>query len=176
LSNKISGVVQEVQTYNTKIGPMFNVVVGGEKYGNGKYAPKCSAGDVVEFEVAYNGNYKNVAPRTLTVVGKASAAAVAAEAASAPARSASTGSYDARQDVISRQAALNSALTFVGLLASQDALPVTKTAKIGSKIEAIEALVRKYTGDFHLQSTGKEMDFPEGEDVKANDPEDGEWK
>lgn len=167
---KISGVVQEVQQYDTKVGKMWNVVVGGEKYGNGKYEPRCAAGDVIEFEVSYNGNYKNVAPKTLVVTGKS---AETPKPSTAPS---SGGGFDARQDVISRQAALNSALEFVGLMASSGMLPIAASAKAGAKIEALEALVRKYTADFHLQSTGKEMPFPAASGaVSGASPADGEW-
>lgn len=150
----VSGIIQEIkQTPRIVQGQSkiaYDLIVGGQKYSAGFFAPKCNVGDYVTFEEEDRNGFKNVAPRTLKV-GKAPPGAVA-EAAKAVASG--TGSFDKRQDAISRQAASNTAIAFMNLLASQEALPVPASKSKGDKQAAIEALLVGYEQRFYEANTG----------------------
>lgn len=151
----VSGVVQEIRQNprvvqgQNKIA--YDVVVGGQKYGAGFFAPKCNVGDYVTFESTQNGNFYNVTPRSLSV-GKAPAGEAVQQAAKNVASGA--GSFDKRQDAISRQAASNTAIAFMNLLASQDALPVPTSKGKGDKQAALETLLHGYEKRFYEENTG----------------------
>lgn len=150
----VSGIVQEIkQTPRIVQGQSkiaYDLIVGGQKYSAGFFAPKANVGDYVTFDVEDRNGFKNVAPRSLKV-GKAPAGAVA-EAAKVVASG--SGSFDKRQDAISRQAASNTAIAFMSLLASQDALPVPASKSKGDKQAAIEALLQGYEQRFYEANTG----------------------
>ena len=40
MTSKISGIVTEIKARNTRVGDMYDVVVNGVAYGNGKYPPR----------------------------------------------------------------------------------------------------------------------------------------
>ncbi|UFK09543.1 hypothetical protein [Xanthomonas phage DES1] len=166
----VQGVVQEIKQNQRVVQGQnkiaYDLIVGGQKYGAGFFAPKCNVGDYVTFESTQNGNFYNVAPRSLSV-GKAppgEAVAVAAKNVAAGA-----GSFDKRQDAISRQAASNTAIAFLNLLASQDALPVPASKGKGDKQAALEMLLRGYEQRFYEENTGVKWTSiaPASEEQKA---------
>ena len=150
----------EVQTKQTSIGPMYDLVFdNGEKVGAGKFKPKgAEAGKYYSYEVKMNGNFKNLAPGSLRQVVAPPATSPQAQA---PARAASGGGFDARQDTISKQAAFNTALTLVKILQDADALPVAASAKKANKADAIEAIVMEYAAKFYKRATGNTMELDE---------------
>lgn len=115
----VTGIIEAITARPTSIGDMYDVVVNGTKYGNGKYAPRgVNIGDTVtfDFDVKINGRYenKNIIPRTMRVVD-----AQPSVQTSAPAQRSSGGvvstQVDKRQETISKQSAMNTALTLIGL-------------------------------------------------------------
>lgn len=139
-----------------RFGPSWQLYVDSKSLGFLKFEPKgFTVGDFVEYETKDNGRgYENLVPGTLR-----KASAPAGSAPPAP-KAASVISMD-RQDVISRQAALNSALAFVNVLQEAGALPDGKTLTPAKKADKIEAIVLEYTQKFHLMSTGAPYELPE---------------
>lgn len=173
---QIQGFLERIDVKTTQYGNMHDLVVGGKKYGAGKFPPKgVAAGDYVQFEATQKpgSNFWNVQSGSLSKLDKP-----AGVAPPAPAASSGGGSYDDRQVVISKQAALNSALTFVQLLVAADALPIAKKDMTTAKAaDAMQAVVDHYTDLFYKQSTGQE--FPRDEavpfDMNAAETSDGSW-
>ena len=150
-----TGVVQDVQQYPTKIGPMYNVILGDGRYGVGKENPGDLAGKTVTFNYVEKGQYKNVMGK-ITVLASGEAKVVTGNAAKAVAGAAGAAEYitdSQKQKVISRQAARNSAIAAVGVLHAAGALPaVTKTAKLSDVILGfIDKLTEEY---FQYSMTG----------------------
>ncbi len=154
--SEVTGVVQEIQTRGVAGGKTaYNVVVAGQSYGAGLYAPKCKAGDYVKFEVDESRGYKNVARGSLKVsANKAPAEAVAEAEATAPKQSSTGGTFDTRQDTISRQASLNSAIAFMQLLSENEALGLPAANTKGKRQETLELMLRKYVQEFYEFNTG----------------------
>lgn len=181
---EISGVVQEITTRSVAGGKTaYNLVIGGQSYGAGLYAPKANVGDFVTFELDDSRGYKNVAPRTLRASAHkpATTGSPAPPAAASYSKPAASNSFDTRQDAISRQAASNTAIGFMELLAKVEALPLGKT----KRQEAMETLLHKYEQMFYERNTGnvwkdispnpaKDEDAaPEAEDEVSYD---GKWE
>jgi hypothetical protein len=170
MTGTITGVVEVVETRQTKIGPMFNLKVNGQSYGYGKFAPKCKAGDTVTFGVIYNGQYANVDTKNIQVTPGTGAPPPAAAAPRAQNSSGSMGKDDywerkeakdeARQTIISKQSALNSALQFVAIMATQGLIPAGTKAKDGTSI--LEGVVEHYRDVFYKTATGESMPTPKG--------------
>lgn len=187
--SEITGVVQEVIARPVNGGKTgYDIVVAGQKYGAGLFAPKCKVGDYVKFELDEARGYKNVGRNTLKVsTNKAPPEAVAEAEKTAPKKSTTGGSFDTRQDTISRQAAMNTAIQFLTLAASQDALGLPAAGAKGKRLETLESMLAKYTQEFYETNTGVKyksisptaseeatVDEPEVEEVEA--PADSEWK
>lgn len=177
-----SGVIQEIQSRSVAGNKTaYDIVIAGQRYGAGLYAPKAKVGDYVTFTVSQNGNFKNVERGTLKV-GKApkgeEQAAIKAKVGAA------VNSFDARQDAISRQAASNTAIAWVSFLQAAGALTVPATK---GKAQAALDLVRKeYEKEFYEANTGNawkdispspkaEEDAGEYEG-EAEEPEDRPWE
>lgn len=167
--------IQEIQQKQTSVGAMYDLVLSnGDKVGMGKFPPKgFSAGDYVNYEVTMRGQYKNLTPGSLSKATPP--AGVPAPAASAgPARTGgNAGGYDKRQEIISKQAALNSGMTFVNLLVSADALPIPKTAKSDKKADLMEEIVMRYTAQFYNLATGEDYPLPDAVPAGLEAAEDG---
>lgn len=172
---QIQGFLERIDVKETQYGKMYDLVVAGKKYGAGKFPPKgVVAGDYVQFEATQKpgSNFWNVGAGSLSKLDKPAGVAPAAAAPSGG------GSYDDRQTVISKQAALNSALTFVQLLVAADALPIAKKDMTTAKAaDAMNGVVDHYTDVFYKQSTGQ--DFPREDaapfDMNKTEAADGSW-
>jgi hypothetical protein len=168
MGTPITGVVEAIDSRNTKFGEFFSVKINGRKYEHGKYAPRdIQQGDTVtlEYEAKQNGQYTNynIVPRTLRKETGAAPAASPSPAAAPPAKAA-YGGFDARQDVISKQAAVNTALTFVELAISQGAVaPLPKTAKDAERLTLLRAWVLDEAKKFYELNTGGTWNLPEQE-------------
>lgn len=165
----VKGVIQAVESKQVSGGRQaWDIVVAGQRYGVGLYKPKANEGDYVQFEVDDSRGYLNVARNTLRALpGKPPAEEVQVAQATAPARTTSgavvtKGDTDRakrdeeRQETISRQSALNSAIDFLKVAQAADALGLPASGPKGKKLEALEAVLDKYTQLFYTQSTGKE--------------------
>lgn len=180
----VKGVIQEIQTKSVAGGrTAYGVVVGGQAYGAGLYAPKAKVGDYVEFGVDESRGYKNIERNTLKVLPYKPSPEEKA-AAAAPVSKPAASSYDARQDAISRQAASNTALAYLQLQQAVGALPLP--SKKADVAQALDALLYETTVMFYEQNTGvkwkdigpkKAADSDEGgEEEEASDPEDQPWE
>lgn len=150
----VTGVIQQIQTRSVAGGTKtaFDIYVNGQKYGAGLFAPKAKEGDYVSFE-ATQGQYGwDVVARSLKV-GKTPFGEQAAPPVSRSANG--TPSFDKKQDAISRQAASNTAIAFLQLLAAQDALPVPTSKSKGDKQAVIETLLQGYEKRFYEANTGQ---------------------
>lgn len=166
--SKIVGTVSEVKEFKTARGTMYSITVNGNFYGTGSVNPKCGKGDTVAFTFTENGKYKNIDMKTFSI-----------EAGAPPSGGltggSTGGSYGDRQEIISRQSALNSSIAFVNLLIAADALPgTTKTSKADDKYGIIEALVNEKAAEFLATNTGK--DAPDAaEPLTQEAPKDKNW-
>ena len=160
MADKISG---KIEYLNENKNGFYNIKVGGEYYSIGKYAPRgIGQGDNVEFEIEYNGNFKNVAKGTLRKL-EASVAPPTSTSKSFKAAS----SFDDRQDVISKQAALNTALAFLEFAKANETLPVPKQKNAGYGY--LKTIWLKEAAELYELNTGKVWDLPE-ENVEEEAP------
>lgn len=149
---QVTGVVQNIQGRQTSVGTMYDIIIDGQSYGNGKYAPRdVQVGDTVSFTAEVKGNYRNVSRGTLRKVGAQANTAPLPVVGPPPGNKPIV--FDDRQAVISKQAALNTAISMVQLLLEKDAVALPKA--VADKASAIEALVAHYVNAFHTFSTGK---------------------
>lgn len=170
--------LQEIIKKQTSAGEMVDFLFSnGDKLGCGKYPPKFARqGEYYEYGIIEKGAYKNLAPGTFKAIDKPvgiAAPAPVAIAASSSGRSGNT------QQVISRQAAANTALAFVNLLQSADALPIPKTIKSDQRADLIEQILRDYMNKFHMWSTHEPFDFGAAQvmsDLGLKEMEDTDWQ
>lgn len=152
------GFISKIEARQTKFGAYYDVYIDGQKLGAGKFEPKgVAAGDYVTYEVDMNGQYQNLRPGSLSK--STPPAGVAAPKAAAP--TAASGISMATQDVISRQAALNSALAFMTILQAGGALPEGKTLAAAKKADKLEAILLEYVQRFYQYNTGSTYEIPE---------------
>lgn len=174
----IRGFVQEVKELSTAYGPMFNVIVNGESFGAGKFKPRVNQGDAVEFEFEQKGRFKNITPKSIRAVDPSTIQATSPTVSrAAPAAAASRAAdFTKNQDTISKQAARNTAVAFMNILAGQDALPVAKTAKAGDKFDALRGILDKLTEEFYNYSIGKDSTpLTSAAEAASPEDEDGPW-
>lgn len=154
MSLEATGVVQDVQQYATKFGPMYTIVVDGQRYGAGKENPGDITGKTVKIIYTEKGQYKNITGKAMILADAAAPRVVTgAPASAAVARASGGGEYvtdAAKQKVISRQAARNSAIAAVNILAQCGALPAAgKTAK---QADVVLGFIDKLTEDYYNYS------------------------
>ena len=166
---KVVGTIQDISSRSVAGNrTAYGIVIDGNNYSVGLYAPRgVAVGDNVEFEVEVNGQYRNVARGTLRKVYGAAATASPPSTPS-PAPQASTNSPIGgrpfvsdtdRQSIISKQAALNTAISYVNVLLETESVPLPKTA--ADRLAFIESLVFDSTAKFHKFSTGNDVEIPE---------------
>lgn len=139
---QISGIVTEIKAKATRVGDMYDVIVNGVAYGNGKYPPRgVKAGDFVtfEFEEKQNGQYtnRNIIAKTMRVDDNPAPAAVSA----AKAETKVTLAAQSKKDIAySRGASLNTALALVSLKLQHGAVKLpAKPADAGTVIDTLVA-------------------------------------
>ena len=170
------GYISAINEKDTTAGKMYDFMIDGKRIGAGKFPPKgFAAGDYVNYEVDQKGNFLNLRSGSMS---KATPPAGVPSPSAAPARSSgSVGGYDSRQEVISKQAAANTALTFLNLLASQDAIPMPSKATKDKKADLIEAVLYEYIGKFYKLATGQDFEFPEPTAKDLSSAEEGDnWQ
>lgn len=177
---KITGIVSEIKARATRVGDMYDVVVNGVAYGNGKYPPRgVKAGDFVTFEceTKQNGQYTNhnIVPRTLRVEDKPSPEQVSSAKA---ATAVNVASADKRQETISKQANLNTALSLVGIYLQHGAFKLP--AKAPDAFTAINALVADTASKLYSATPGDSWDLDlngvQKQEASAEMLEDGEYQ
>lgn len=171
--SEVQGFIQFLDSRETRFGKMYDIKVNGTKYGLGKFPPKgVSQGDYVSFTAEQKGQYWNVKTGTLSKLEKP-----AAVEAPKVVGGSSYNSFDNRQTVISKQAALNTSLTFVKLLQDAGALPIPAKVAKDKQADLIEQIVMEYAGKFYNFSTGETLEVPSGDalDLEAVE-EAGNWQ
>lgn len=156
MATKASGIVQEIKAKNTRFGDMYDVVINGTPYGHGKFAPRgIVAGDFVtfEYETKQNGQYTNhnIVARSLRKDDSPAPAAVSA--AQAETRVV-VQSADKRQETISKQANLNSALQLISSQIAVGGIKFPANAKAPDIFKAVEGLVLDQAAKFYNLTTG----------------------
>ena len=161
---KVVGTIQDISSRGVSNNrTAYGIVIDGQNYSVGLYAPRgVAVGDNVEFEVEVNGQYRNVAKGTLRksygapATGAAPAAPISASMVYTPKPFVSDTD---RQSIISKQAALNTAISYVNVLLETESVPLPKTA--ADRLAFIESLVFDSTAKFHKFSTGNDVEIPE---------------
>lgn len=150
------GFITKIDSRKTQWGTYFDVYIDGKNMGGGKFPPKGVAeGDYVTYEAEKNSKgYDTIKAGSLAKA--AQPAGVAAPVKPAP----STITMD-KQDVISRQAALNSALAFMEILQAADAIPAGKTLSADKKADKYKAILLNYVAEFYKINTGSDYVLPE---------------
>lgn len=179
--SEVSGVIQEIATRSVAGGKTaYNLIVGGQSYGAGLYAPKAKVGDYVTFSVDESRGYKNVERGTIKVSAN-KPANYSEPPAAKPAAAKGGTPYDARQDAISRQAASNTAISYLQLQQATGALALP--AKKADQMVALDAILKKFTEHFYEQNTGvawkdigPKRDTDDGSDEEADEPADERWE
>lgn len=163
MGTKISGQVQEVTKFDGKFGPMYTLVVDGQKYGIGKTTEGVKAGDWIEFSFVKNAKgYNDVEKGTLRAID-------APQGKSAPAKTGQTNNYvDTRQDSIVLQSSRKDALHFLEIVANKGLVDVGK-AKGADALAIYELFLDKYTE--HFVSECKQLKTFSSQDVDAEDKE-----
>lgn len=186
MSRRITGVIQEVITQQRGANTMVDIVVGGQKYGAGlqKFF-KGKAGQYVEFDLDDSRGFSNVARNSLKLGDfkgapeadprEPGATSASTSGYARPTVQRAASSFDNRQDAISRQAASNTAITWLNFLASQDALPAATGKAKGAKQQMLDTLRQEYERHFYEHNTGVEWKSiaPTSSETKGTDePED----
>jgi hypothetical protein len=185
MATPMTGVVESITSREPRPGMVFfSMQVGGRKYDVGKFAPRgVKAGDTVSFEydTKQNGNFTNytLVPRSLRVEagGAPAAEPTSAPAASSPApqqaaRPAYT-AFDERQEIISKQAALNTAQNFVTFAAANGGVaPLPKAAKDGERLTLLRAWLLDEAAKVYKLTTGRDWAMPETGQEPAASPGD----
>lgn len=149
------GYITDIKESDGRFGKSYQLYVDNKSLGFMKFPPKgIGVGDFVEYETEKKGQYENLKPGTLSKIDPP--AGMKAPIRPAP----STITMD-KQDVISRQAALNSALSFVQILQAAGAIPEGKTLSADKKADKIEAILNSYVKRFYELNTGSEYTIPD---------------
>lgn len=162
---KVIGQLQEV--YEKQMGNYGSAVfikVGNTEYKFGKFPPKAQPGDWVEFEATskQNGNYTNHSADYKTF-RKSSAPAGGAAPTPAPTpmppvRSGG-GFSDDRQEVISKQAALNTGFNIFSKLVDLGAITPPSSVKKAQLYDFYMAALHNEAAKCYNLSTGKKWDI-----------------
>lgn len=176
----ITGYVEQKVGKGTDKGVIWALKVDGTRYGFYTTEPKCKEGDYVSFEAVQKGDFWNANAKTLkpATPQAGTPASTAAQAAPAPTR-AGTKPWvpdDKRQDAISYQAARNSAIETLKLMASVNALPIPAKGKEGEKyditLSILDELTMRYFDDTKRLSPPQSNSEPKEAQVNNLDPDD----
>jgi hypothetical protein len=175
------GKVTNIPSSETAYGTMYNVEVDGKKFGFGKYPPKnFKVGDYVEFDVDNtNPKYPKMNYKSVKIVEPPS------EPASTVRTGGNVGGYsrggfndDKRQEVISKQAARNSAIAALEFLGKHGALPAAPAkAKPSDLFDLYSGLIDEFTQKYYDYSMGKVAPTikPEATIQGAESVEEDQW-
>lgn len=175
MSNITTGQVEQISEKAGQFGPMISYKVNGEWYllKGAKFKQRdVSEGSFVDVEFDVNPRgYKDIVKGGLRIASVDTPAPAAGKPS--PAKAA-VPYADPRQDIISKQAALNTALQFVTLASSKDVLPFPANAKQADKLTLFRNWwIDEATRSYEL-STGKKWEVtpePVAKATKAAKPE-----
>lgn len=175
MSDFVKGKVTDIVERETSIGTMYDLVIAGQKYGAGKYKPSVKIGQYVKAPIKQNGKYANIFGKIQVV----SADEAGGDTSPPPVRGGSRGSGgfgyndEKRQEIISRQAARNTAVAFLEILIAKDAVPMPASAKTpAQRFDVLSAFLNGLTVDFNNYALGKK-DKDTSKDEEEADEEAG---
>lgn len=165
---QVSGQVNQIKTKQTQFGEMYDVIINGQSYGIGKFAPRgIGPGDFVTLEFEQKGNYRNVVKGSLrkddNPQPQSAASSTPSPAATPYAGKAPYVPFDERQEMISKQAAMNTALTFCKLASDNGAVPMPKGVKEADKLGLLHQWVLDTAATLYNLATGRTWAMPESE-------------
>lgn len=177
MGTPVTGTIERIEARPVPgHGTFYDLIVDGQKYGNGKYAPRdVKEGDVVsfEYETTQRGQYTNhnIKSRTLRKVEGGGATQARPQAArpaavAAPARQPYT-PWDERQEIISKQAALNTAIALGGLAVEAGAVLVNKTAKDNEKLTLVHNWIMEEAAKIFNATTGRTWDVQLADNIET---------
>ncbi len=156
--NKLQGIVEETSTrqVNGKFGPstVYNFRINGEWYGAGFKDPGAKQGDMVEFVLEMNGQYKNAKDTVVLASGDTPSGDGSSQAAAQPAPAALA--PNKRELSIHYQSCRKDAIAVMALLLEQDAIPI-KATKQADKMDILLGFVNELT-ERYLQELRNAVD------------------
>lgn len=159
-----SGIISAVNCKNTQFGDLYELQVNGKNYKYGKFAPRDVAqGDFItfEFETKQNGQYTNYSI-VRGSIRKDSAPAPAAVAAAVAETRTTVAAGDKKQETISKQANLNTAIQFVNTIISSGGLKFPATAKATDIYTLVDTLLLDTAARLYKLTTGDVWDTGAG--------------
>lgn len=149
----VIGAVEDIGSRDTSYGTMWDISVGGMKYGMGKIKPPVEVGDCVKFSVQMNGKFMNVARGTLTkhVIEEGDTLPELPKQVREAQRS-----RDSTQEQIMFQAARNAAIETTKLLLQANAVGIKATTKWGEAHDLICAKINDLTRKYYHDTKGYE--------------------
>ena len=155
---KVQGEIQDIRSRSTSVGTMYDVIVDGNSYGNGKYSPRgVSQGDYVEFEAEVKGNYKNIKYGSMRKADRPASTSTGSAQEEMRAVKAMPPTDGEKQNIISRQAAFNTSVAWVSTLLDNECVPLP--VKPADRFDYTQQLLLNYANMFHTLSTGKAFDI-----------------
>lgn len=145
MAETAQGVVERI---NKNDNGFYGILVGGEWFGAGKYAPKFGEGDEVRFEYTANGKYKNLEFGSITVLERGSGKATSSNPASGKAVD-----WDAKDRRITYLASRKDALELVRMAVDTDSL--TLPTKKADRLDVLVAFVDEMSDKLFKQIYGE---------------------
>lgn len=160
----ITGVVEAISEKEGQYGPMISFKINGDwmMLKGAKFKPRdIKEGDTVEADFSVNPRgYKDI------VKGGLRLASAGGGQSAAPAQPAANAKpyKDPRQAIISTQSALNTAIAFVNVAITAEAMP-SITGKANDKLAFFRTWVLDEAARFYKLSTGEELDVSGASEV-----------
>lgn len=171
MNSRMTGVVEQISEKEGKFGPMISYKIGGEwmLLKGCKFKQRgINEGDLVDVEFVVKDNgYKDIVKGGLvpsTAEGKPSEPAPAGSP-----KPTATPYKDPRQSIISKQAAMNTALAFVGHAIAIEAVPFS-LAKKSDNLALLINWVNTEASRFYELSTGEKWDISEQAPTEVKKP------
>lgn len=151
--NHQRGVVDEIiardVTARGKQTKVYDLVVGGVRYGAGFTKPDTTKGDIIEFDWDSNEKGFRTVKGAVSVVGKSNGNGTAAHGNESTGDSSKLVTEDQKHYHYRREEAQRKALQFMTIAQGEKALPTSgKTLDWGKGTEALEAYFTKITDGF----------------------------
>jgi hypothetical protein len=153
---EIVGVVEQISSRDGAYGKMYSYKVNGQYYGAGKYPVRdVKEGDLVKVKYTTNDRgYHNIDKGGMVKQDPRSDAAASPEPT--PTTASRPAYVDPRQDIISKQSAFNTALTFLDLQIKLGGVKYPANAKAADIFESFNGMVLTEAARIYQLNTGKE--------------------
>lgn len=161
---QVTGTIERIEAREVPgYGTFYDLIVDGQKYGNGKFRPRdVNEGDMVTFEydTVQKGKYtnRNIKARSMRIAEAGAKPTPAPAATAAPARQPYV-PFDERQEIISKQAALNTSIALGNLAVAAGAVLVPKSAKDSDKLTLVHNWILEEAARIYNATTGREWDI-----------------